>query len=451
MRRCHLLPTFKLLRHHLAQVISDKDAQGHVVDGLGDRLDALPDSYDALADFAHGLRNLPLRDGWPYIEPSDLDGIWSEAAPDRPTAPMTEVDPDDAARRVEAAFLGSATGCMLGKPLEAKFSLKEIRSALEAIGEWPLDAYVPERIMEPLGRLHRSWPETVREQIQWVAPDDDINYTVMGMLILERHGRTFSHEDLRSLWLEQLPMLTTFGPERTMMAKSAVNALPGGDEGPVSPEWVEVLNPNDEMCGAMIRADAYGYACPGDPASAAELAWRDASFTHRRTGIYGTMFAAASIALALTPQAFHDRLEIFETALKLVPRRSRFYERTSDCLEQVREASDWLDGYERIHSRYHEFDHCKIYQETGTLMNTLRFAKSTGHGICLQVMQGNDTDSYGATAGSMLGAFFGPGGLEERWTRPFNDTIHTALANFHEGSLSRLAARMAELPRRISG
>jgi hypothetical protein len=48
---------------------------------------------------------------------------------------------------------------------------------------------------------------------------------------------------------------------------------------------VAVLNPKDEYCGALIRADAYGYACPGRPALAAELAWRDASLTHRRTGI----------------------------------------------------------------------------------------------------------------------------------------------------------------------
>ena len=45
------------------------------------------------------------------------------------------------------------------------------------------------------------------------------------------------------------------------------------------------LNPADEHCGAMIRADAYGYACPGDPARAAALAHRDATLTHRRTGV----------------------------------------------------------------------------------------------------------------------------------------------------------------------
>jgi len=69
-----------------------------------------------------------------------------------------------------------------------------------------------------------------------------------------------------------------------------------------------------------------------------------------------------------------------------------------------------------------------------------------GDGICIQVSQGNDTDSYGATARSLLGAYFGPGHLEERWLKPFNDTIYIALADFHEQSLSALAKRMGELP-----
>ena len=47
---------------------------------------------------------------------------------------------------------------------------------------------------------------------------------------------------------------------------------------------------------------------------------------------------------------------------------------------------------------------CQIYQETGTLISTLRFAARAEDGICMQVSQGNDTDSYGATAGSLLGA-----------------------------------------------
>ena len=62
--------------------------------------------------------------------------------------------------------------------------------------------------------------------------------------------------------------------------------------------WAEASNEGLELCGAAIRADAYGYACLGDPARAADLAWRDSGMTHRRTGIYGAMFIAAAIAAA---------------------------------------------------------------------------------------------------------------------------------------------------------
>ena len=155
------------------------------------------------------------------------------------------------------------------------------------------------------------------------------------------------------------------------------------------------------------------------------------------------MFVAA--ALACTP-VMNEPLEIFETALKFIPRKSRFYSITAAPLRIVFKSQNWLDAYGRIHEKYEEYGHCRVFQQTGTLINTLHFAIDVGDGICIQVCHGNDTDSYGATAGSLLGAYFSPGHLEERWLKPFNDTIHLALANFHEQSLSALAKRMGELP-----
>ena len=78
-----------------------------------------------------------------------------------------------------------------------------------------------------------------------------------------------------------------------------------------------------------------------------------------------------------------------------------------------------------------------------------QFARDVGDGICIQVMQGNDTDSFGATAGSLLGAWFGPGHLESRWTDPFQDRIQLALATTWVTSISELMARMAALPERV--
>lgn len=444
-----MLPPPTLLRTQLRHILAQKAAQGHEVAGLAAELEQLPDSYDALAAFARRLAAAPLRSDWPYVEPNEYEAILAECDPDRPTdLDPAAIDLDGSARRVEAAFLGRVCGCVLGKPIEINASLEEIREALQRLGEWPLSDYISERFRDalPHPRLHPSWVEAVRERICYVPPDDDINYTILAMLLLEEHGTAFTHDHIRDLWLQNLPILSTWGPERTILLKAGINTLPGGEPRAFD-EWVALLNPGDELCGALIRADAYGYACPGQPGLAAMLAWKDASFTHRRTGIYGAMFIAAAIALA---PVLADPLQIFEQALKFVPRRSRFYHVVADALSEIASASNWLDGYKRIHGKYAQYTHCQIYQEIGTLINTLRFAESVGDGICKQVAQGNDTDSFGATAGSLLGAYFGPGHLEPRWLKPFNDDIRTTLARFYERSLYRLSQRMAQLPFRIA-
>ena len=439
---------WQMLKRFLGEAVTSHYEQGHDVEGFEERLEACKESYDALNELAQQLARTPMRKDWPFVEPDSLSDIWEECDPSRPSGLLTKVDPKDASNRIEAAFLGSVCGCILGKPLEIRPTLDEIRRAAQSVGEWPLNDYVPESLMNVIGRSHRSWAETVRENIRYVAPDDDLNYTVMGMLVLEKAGIDFTRKDVAGLWLLNLPALWTFGPERTVLARCALHEALSYRateclEGMDFDDLVAVWNPRNEYCGAQIRADAYGYACPGRPELAAELAWRDATLTHRKTGVYGTMFVAAALACA---PVMKEPLEIFDTALKFIPRGSRFYKITADALDIVSKSRSWLEAYGTIHERYEEYGHCRIFQETGTMINTLHHAKDVGDGICIQVMQGNDTDSYGATAGSLLGAYFGPGHLEERWLKPFHDTIHVALANFHEQSLSALAKRMGKLP-----
>jgi ADP-ribosylglycohydrolase len=436
------LPELEVLRRRLEQLIVEERTAGVDVDDLLDRARLAPESYDALDMLARELACCPMRADWPYDEPDELDAIWSAADPAR-CVQRSEVP--HASERVAAAFTGSVCGCMLGKPVEIDPTLAELREVLAPRGQWPLHDYVTEDAIHALRWQQFQWRELARDRIDHVAADDDINYTVLGMLVLEKHGVEFTREQLRFQWLRNLPVLQTFGPERTMLLAAGGATLdPNAPFASLTDEWRR-WNMGAELCGALIRADAYGYACLGDPALAAELAWRDAGATHRRTGIYGAMFVAAAIATAPTCD---DPLDIVRIALGFVPQRSRFAEAVRFALDEVATAETWLDGYERIHARYGEHGHCRILQEIGTLVNTLRFADDVGDGICIQVMQGNDTDSFGATAGSILGAWFGPGHLEERWVAPFGDRIQLSMAMTWESSLSALTARMAALPGR---
>jgi hypothetical protein len=436
------LPPLAVLRARLEHLIAEEAAAGRDVARFVERLRAAPDSYDALTAIAEAVADAPLRDDAPFVEPDDLDSIWAEADPARATSPIATLDPALAAATAQAAFIASLCGCMLGKPFEIDPTLDELREVLSVTGEWPLGDYPSEDAVKGLRELQGQWRELVRDRIDHVAADDDINYTIIGMLVLERHGLAFTRADLLTIWLYNLPVLATFGPERTLLARAAGALLEPGSV-PDLDAWPKVWNPGAELCGALIRADAYGYACLGDPATAAELAWRDAGMTHRRTGLYGAMFVAAAIAAA---PVVGDPLEVFRVALRYVPQRSRFADAVRFAIDAVAGADTWEDGYRSINGRYGDFGHCKVLQEVGTLVNTLRFATDVGDGICIQVMQGNDTDSFGATAGSILGAFFGPGHLDARWTDPFRDRIQLALATTWVSSISELTQRVGRLP-----
>lgn len=431
----------QVIREQLSVMLRDKAAQGRDVTGLRERLDQVPQDYQALADIAAQIDAAPFRSDWAYVEPSDLPTILEEQTGRRVAEPT---DRTTFAERARSGFLGSVAGCILGKPVEIMPTLDELRDALDRIGEWPLHDYIPAAVRDAGGlrELHPDYPESVRENIRWVTADDDINYTVLGMMTLERFGRSFTKADVRRMWLENIPLGYTWGPERGFLTRQGL--LMGiEDNPPMDLESLpDSLNPNSEMCGAMIRADAYGYGAPGRPDLAAEMAWRDSSMTHRGNGIYGAMFAAAAIASAFTASDWH---EIASVALSYVPRCSRFAAIVADSISEVASATDWLDGYARIHGRYGDFGHCRVFQETGTMINTLRFAESVGDGICKQVSQGNDTDSYGAMAGAILGVHFGPGHLEARWLEPFNDVIHTRVAGLYELSLSAVADRIGGL------
>jgi ADP-ribosylglycohydrolase len=435
-----MLPTYEQLRTSLSQVIADKAEQGHTTDGLITELAAVRDDYDELLEFAVRLDELPLSEGWPYVEPDDIATIRSECDPDRITERYGRCN--DAPDRIRAAFHARVAGCMLGKGFEVFVTIDEIEQALRSVGEWPLTDYPTEAALRALPSLQGQWRELARELIDHVAVDDDINYTVLAMQLLERHGPGFTHDDVRTLWLYNLPVLATFGPERAILLKAGLHSLASGDA-PYG-AWLRVLNPGAELCGALIRADAYGYAGVGHPELASTLAHRDASFTHQRTGTYGAMFVAATIAIA---PLVDEPLDAAREGLRYVPQRSRFAERTRTCIEVVDTADNWRDAHAKIRERFGEFGFCRIYQEIGTVLNTLRFSSDAGDGICMQVMQGNDTDSFGATAGSILGMFHGA--IDERWTAPFGDQLQTALATFHESSLDAVAERMAALPTRI--
>lgn len=198
----------EILGRIVAAELEERRKQGYDVEALRPLLGKASGSCDALLALSQRIKEAPIRQDWPYEEPDDLESVMAACDPTRRREASRLLSDGEIEARVRSAFLTSVCACILGKPLEeAPYGgLEDIRAAAQASGEWPLRDYVSDAMLTAWGRRNPSWVETTRGRVRYAASDDDITYTIMGMLLLEKRGKDFSHEDMRQLWLENLPI-----------------------------------------------------------------------------------------------------------------------------------------------------------------------------------------------------------------------------------------------------
>ncbi|MBO1333473.1 ADP-ribosylglycohydrolase family protein [Streptomyces sp. VRA16 Mangrove soil] len=343
--------------------------------------------------------------------------------------------------RLHAAWLGRAIGCLLGKPVE-KLPLTGIRAIARSTGNWPLTTWFTERGLDPeIASAYpwnrRSRPTSLAENIDGMPEDDDLNYPLLGLLLLQRYGHDFSTQDVARLWLDELPAGRTFTAERV-----AYRNLLAGLEPPLTATY---RNPFREWIGAQIRADIFGWTNPGDPARAAELAHRDAALTHTANGVYGEMFVAAAIAHAAgpVPTTIHATLR---AALAHVPPDSRYARAVRLGIETAAaEPTGTPEGFEQVvdvlHHHYRDHHWVHVLPNAALLAAALTHADGDFAGsICRAVSGGWDTDSNGATAGSIAGLLAGhPDALPASWSAPLKNRLATTVGGFDGIGFDELA------------
>ena len=187
-------------------------------------------------------------------------------------------------------------------------------------------------------------------------------------------------------------------------------------------------NPYREWIGAQIRGDYYGYINPGNPEAAAEMAWRDASISHVKNGIYGEMFASAMIAAAAVTD---DMEKIVAEGLAQIPSTSRLFESVSEVVEKYKNGETMEEILQYVRGKYDEHTE---YGWCHTIPNAMIVAASLllGGGyyaksICLAVEAAYDTDCNGATVGSVVGMAKGISAIPDYWRKPIKNTLHTGI------------------------
>ncbi len=348
---------------------------------------------------------------------------------------------NDLETRIRRAWAGRISGCQLGKPVEM-LSMREGHAALaaylDAAGAPRPRAYIP-YVEHPLVR--REWCAGGFTRSE---PDDDINYSVLALMMLERFGAGLRTVDVARSWLRWLPAARTYTAERAayriLLERGAEWFPEGADPGFDVAECA--ANPYNDWIGAQISADLYGWVCPGDPHRAAALAREDAALSHAGDGIHGAVFVAATGA-ALAERSLERAVD---AALALLPADSEAHAAVRFALDLAGDPG----GDARIRERYAERSPVATVNNLALVVWSLcSHLDDYGAAVGDAVAAGLDTDCNGATVGALWG--LQGDAIPESWTAPWSGRVGVGLAGISEVSLDDLVARTVRVAERLAG
>jgi ADP-ribosylglycohydrolase len=336
------------------------------------------------------------------------------------------------------AWLGRAAGCTLGVPVES-WSVEDMAGLAKLGGhDFPPTDYWA--VHPQSDRVHYGTctiADYLRGRIRSIPVDDDLGYTLLGLLVLEEYGPSFTTANVGRAWVKHLPIACTAEEVALRNLKSGVGAAKAGVRG----------NPFQEWIGADIRSDPWGYAAMGWPEKAAELAYRDAFLSHRKNGIYGAMFFAAAIAAAFVVD---DPLDACRIGLTEIPRSCRLARDLRWALHRAPQLRDWKEARSLVAKRFLGMHHVHTNNNAcltvfGLTLGDGDFTKTIGHTVAM----GFDNDCTAATAGSILGAIIGKEGISAHWWKPFRNRTITYLNQCPTMKNTEIARRFEAQAKRV--
>jgi ADP-ribosylglycohydrolase len=392
---------------------------------------------------AAGGAPAPARGASPERAPAALRALAGEVLDEIATLHVPAVDDTvpgagrlpaapDHADRIRRAWLGRAAGCVLGKPVEG-LPREGIRAIAESTGNWPVAGYFTAEGLDPHVAERWPWnrasrPTSLREVIDGVPEDDDLNFTMLAVKLLERVGPEPTGVDVAKEWLDYLPPGRIFTAERVACRNLLLGLLP--------PETATYRNPFREWIGARLRVDVYGWVAPGDPERAARLAREDASVSHVANGAHAAAFMAAAHAATMAEVTAADAADI---GLAFVPAASRL----AEAIRFAREVpGEWEEVVDALYERYGSLHWVHAINNTALVAAAMYRFTSFDDAVCAVVSGGWDTDTNGAAVGSIFGAL---GAVGERWTSPLHGRFASSLPSFDNITLDELVERTLAL------
>ncbi len=368
------------------------------------------------------------KEGYKYNEPSDLESI---RALRRPFNINGALNKENLEEKIYGAWLGRVCGCMLGKSVETVRSY-DLIPFLKSTNNYPMHRYILRSDVDSVDISKYKYNfahQAYIDLVDGMPSDDDTNYTVLSQRIIEDYGRDFTPFDVSQAWLKYQPKEAYCTAERVAFC----NFIKG-----YNPPYSAVYkNPYREWIGAQIRTDYYGYINPGNTELAAEMAYRDASISHVKNGIYGAMFISAMLAAAAITDDFK---KIIFAGLSEIPATSRLYENIISVLDGYKRGVPQKTAFKNIHDKWDEdtgYGWCHTISNAMIVAASLLYGKGDfGKSICMAVETAFDTDCNGATVGSIIGMAKGMGCIQKCWSDPIKDKLYTNISGMHSVKIS---------------
>jgi ADP-ribosylglycohydrolase len=393
-------------------------------------------AHRALKDALSAVRQVPIDRAQAAREPANLARI-RRLRPKGPRRLWTSFDSKKYAERVEGALLARMAGCTLGAIVEG-WGVKDMERWAKQIGDPfpPTDYWSQARTPTSIRYIVSPCQAYTRDGMDGVPVDDDLIYTYLGLLLFEKHGADFTTEDVGRMWHEYLPWIykdMQWPLDRWLAGTAAEKAAEG--------------NPYAQLICAGIRCDPFGYVAPGQPEKAAALAHREGLMSHRRNGLYGGIFFAATISAAF---AVDHPAEAIRIGLTEIPKGCRLAKDIRWALRTGKEVEDYRDARAAVDERFKGMETAHTLNNAClTVFGLLLGGTDVTQVLSQTVAMGLDNDCTAATAGSIVGAVVGERGVPKHWYRKFNNKVHSYIKDHRRFSISGLVRRYTKQARRF--
>jgi ADP-ribosylglycohydrolase len=289
----------------------------------------------------------------------------------------------------------------------------------KTLGGW-LGKSIAGNMTSPLECLKYTHSFTEPEEFspKEMLPNDDLDVQLIWLDVLIEKGPGLTGNDLMEAFIRCYPYnYSEYGYGKRNYRR--------GIAPPYSGEYA-----NDYFktgMGCPIRSEIWGMVAPGNPELAARCAEIDGSLDHVGDSVWAEQFLAAMQAEAFFES---DMQRLIDTGMAFVPDDSELAKVILGSVDAYNAGKPWDEAIQEHYLGYCNPDASNVLYNMGVIILSLLYGEGHFNNTAtLAVDGGFDTDSTGASVGSVLGIIYGKSIIEKKWLDMAGDKIVTAAIN----------------------